>query len=129
MYFDYTIVLSFALAGGLLALVACRRARVARAVTAAVPGAMSGRSEFRPLLLANLCTAALVMLFPCALVVRDCLRDSGVAQSRGVVGLAVLEVALFLGGLSIALAYGWKCCGSGPNAGARPAESAAHERP
>ncbi len=129
MYFDYTIVFGFALAGALLAFAACRRLPAARDGAAVVPGVPLEQRELRPVLAASLFTAALALLFPCALVVRDCLQDSGVAQSRGVGGLAVIEVGLLLAGLSIALAYVWKRCGPGPDSGARPPEPAAHERP
>ncbi len=129
MYFDYTIVLGFALAGGLLALVARRRLPAVRDRAAAVPELALEPRERRQLLSAGVLAAALVLLFPCALVVRDCLQDRGVAQSRGVAGLAVFEVALFLAGLSIALAYVRKRCGPGPVSGARLAEPLAHERP
>lgn len=128
MYFDYTIVFGFALAGALLALVARRRHPADREGAAVVPAVPLEPRELRPILAASLFAAALALLFPCALVVCDCLRDSGVAQSRGVAGQAVFEVALFLAGLSIVLAYAWKRCGPGPDFGARPAEPAAHER-
>ncbi len=128
MYFDYTIVLGFVLAGALLAFVARRRLPVARDGAAVVPEVPLERRELRPVLAASLFAAALVLLFPCALVVRDCLQDSGVAQSRGVGGVAVIEVGLLLAGLSIALAYAWKRCGPGPHSDARPAEPVAHER-
>ena len=128
MYFDYTIVLGFALAGAALALLARRRANGGRGGVSGEAGLLPQPREVQPALLAGLFAAALAVLFPCALVVRDCLQDRGVAQSRGVAGLAVFEIALLLAGLSVGLAYAWKRCGPGPESGLRDVEPATHER-
>lgn len=133
MYFDYTIVLAFVLAGALLAVAGSllrarpRRAQASdldRPADADAPSGVSSaaQAEFALLFAVAILAAALALLFPCALVLRACLHDSGAAQSRGVGAWAVCELGLCLVAFGLALGYAHRQPGARP---ARPAEASA----
>ena len=92
MHFDYTIVLVFVIVGGLVAL---RRRPMASPEAKSATQALS-RVVF---------LAAIALLLPWALVLRDCLHDSGPAQSRGIGAFALFAGGLFIAILSLGFAY------------------------
>lgn len=99
MYFDYLIVLVVALAGGLFVL-------AKRPVEPST--AQAGEGEIAPVLIGAVFTAGFALLIPWALVLRDCLHNTGPAQSRGIGAFALLEGGLFVAILYLGIAYARK---------------------
>ena len=110
MYFDYTIVLAFALAGAVFVLVnrkrwAHRQAGLETDEPVELPGVRFDARNFAAALAATVFAAATLLLFPAALVLRDCLHDTDAAQSTGIGVTALIVGGVFLAALSAGVAY------------------------
>jgi NADH-quinone oxidoreductase subunit A len=123
MYFDYLIVLVFAAVGLLFVfanLVVASLIRPRRVGEVGLETYECGEETvgtawvqfdvryYTVALVYIVFAVEIAFLFPWALVLQDCLYDSGAAQSRGIGGFALIEGLLFGAILFLGLVYVWK---------------------
>ena len=123
MYFDYLIVLVFAAVGLLFVfanLMAASLIRPRRVGEVGLETYECGEETvgsawvqfdvryYTVALVYIVFAVEIALLFPWALVLRDCLYDTGAAQSTGIGAFALFEGLLFGAILFLGLAYVWK---------------------